>query len=849
MNAIDYFQAYDNYFWTWEDDFEVISMVQGSTITYRLQIINLLNQMALNGLPPFGSVLLALIATNETMEDNIAHVRSHLDKITNNKTGFQLDLFSYNQVFDFLNTLNALPSRYRSGPNRLLVLQTLFANCHNKLNIKTSHGIVKHLQEEHIFKQRYKQLDEIKLNILSKELRVLSLLNTRFPDVDSIIKAIVDLPEIDENILQELNEKSDSEKIYTDFAEELIDNAYTFEVGSLIKPIWAGFKIPIFNSNSSEQPIGGVSDLSNKGSFDKLLITEFANDELIFMSRLANNEVLYLHREMPPVTDQFRRVLLIDVSLKMWGTPKILAIATWIAIQNHPNSKINCDAFIVGNNYKPVKCTTVHDVIDSLQNVDVSLHPSKGIHQFLIDHKQDKNLELFLLTTEENRKLPEIQTILREHKTKFKYLTTNNIEGEVQLYQHQQSGLKLLQRIVLPLDTLWQKKKPISRNKIKTVLHTNVNLMLLIPTPNELKATFTIEDDIYCISKKSLIRRSVIQNQKTNKGWEIVFKNIPSNGLYEMGKTTDGYILLLAFTPENRELSIYNITTQEILSTNFFLWKSDQLKDFVFHNNRFLKIIRRVGYEIMIEENQIQIRNADPGFPIYDIYANREKESNRYANPPSYINILKRPKSIYTSDENTLVINSHQLLININHKCILTNHTTSILQKNSATYNKNSCCFEFNDGSTVEINPNGYIQLQSSDESIPTIYLSSIVDYPLGMATAHHFAGDEFYYNEKLTFVDLYIKNVGPHKLSIIKALREFSDIGLKEAKEFIDNAPTSISYPIHYQNAAPLVEKLESLGCEAQIVSNHAIKQEIIPSNQFYELYIHKFISVINQS
>ncbi|MBK7038652.1 MAG: hypothetical protein IPH42_20570 [Bacteroidetes bacterium] len=83
-----------------------------------------------------------------------------------------------------------------------------------------------------------------------------------------------DLPEIAEELLPQLDTRSTTEINYKDFVEELMDNSQTFQIGALIKPIWAGFNVPIFNAHPSEQPLGGVSDLSNKGDFDKLLVSE-----------------------------------------------------------------------------------------------------------------------------------------------------------------------------------------------------------------------------------------------------------------------------------------------------------------------------------------------------------------------------------------------------------------------------------------------------------------------------------------------------------------------------------------------------------------------------------------------
>jgi preprotein translocase subunit SecB len=47
-----------------------------------------------------------------------------------------------------------------------------------------------------------------------------------------------------------------------------------------------------------EQPIGGISDMTNKGDFNRMLL-EFANEDEVFMNRVANNEALYIQRNTP----------------------------------------------------------------------------------------------------------------------------------------------------------------------------------------------------------------------------------------------------------------------------------------------------------------------------------------------------------------------------------------------------------------------------------------------------------------------------------------------------------------------------------------------------------------------
>ena len=64
MTALNYFQSYQNYFWQWEDAGEVVAIPQETTIAYRQLLGDIIDKLYPQGLPPFGSLLLVMIATN-----------------------------------------------------------------------------------------------------------------------------------------------------------------------------------------------------------------------------------------------------------------------------------------------------------------------------------------------------------------------------------------------------------------------------------------------------------------------------------------------------------------------------------------------------------------------------------------------------------------------------------------------------------------------------------------------------------------------------------------------------------------------------------------------------------------
>ncbi|MFN5538937.1 MAG: hypothetical protein ACK481_02605 [Candidatus Melainabacteria bacterium] len=71
MEFYDYFQTNVNYFWSWEEGTELLSIDGGHTIAYRKHISAILDYLSEYGIPPFGSLLLVIIATNNTFGNSL----------------------------------------------------------------------------------------------------------------------------------------------------------------------------------------------------------------------------------------------------------------------------------------------------------------------------------------------------------------------------------------------------------------------------------------------------------------------------------------------------------------------------------------------------------------------------------------------------------------------------------------------------------------------------------------------------------------------------------------------------------------------------------------------------------
>ena len=71
---------------------------------------------------------------------------------------------------------------------------------------------------------------------------------------------------------------------------------------------------------------------------------------------------------------------------------------------------------------------------------------------------------------------------------------------------------------------------------------------------------------------------------------------------------------------------------------------------------------------------------------------------------------------------------------------------------------------------------------------------------------------------EEKTEFDVILANVGQEKIKVIKAVREATSLGLKEAKALVDGAPAPVKEKISKADAEALKAKLEEVGATVEI-------------------------------
>ena len=68
------------------------------------------------------------------------------------------------------------------------------------------------------------------------------------------------------------------------------------------------------------------------------------------------------------------------------------------------------------------------------------------------------------------------------------------------------------------------------------------------------------------------------------------------------------------------------------------------------------------------------------------------------------------------------------------------------------------------------------------------------------------------------TEFDVILKSAGGNKIAVIKAVREITGLGLKEAKALVDGAPKAVKEQVSKEDAEAVKAKLEGAGAEVEM-------------------------------
>ena len=71
---------------------------------------------------------------------------------------------------------------------------------------------------------------------------------------------------------------------------------------------------------------------------------------------------------------------------------------------------------------------------------------------------------------------------------------------------------------------------------------------------------------------------------------------------------------------------------------------------------------------------------------------------------------------------------------------------------------------------------------------------------------------------EEKTEFDVVLKDIGANKIAVIKVVRALTGLGLKEAKEIVDNVPKTLKEAVSKEEGEEIKSKLEAVGAKVEL-------------------------------
>ncbi len=833
-----YFQPHTHYFWEFAEDGEVIAIPYGSTIAYRGLVENTLYALSYQGLPRFGTVLMALAALSEDgggLLKEIKELLTRYDKST--------DKVILNSSIGFLNRLAKVPTEYKIGKMKENLLRGIFLNSHRRIGAKQARKKIYPRFKEKKESEDFIAVTKVDSDYFYADFRPLQMLAEKFPTTKSILAAMLGLPELPEEIeLPVVEEPQLPSEPDEDLVERLVDQAQTFQIGSLVRHLWSGFTIPFHSHTPSGRPFGGVSDITNKGDISRLLISEYAQEDIVFLSRLANSEALYLSRESPPATADKQRDILIDITLKNWGVPKILAFASMLAIAHHPKSKMACRVFAVGQELIPIAHEHVKGIVTAVQLVDSSLDASPGLRQYFEENPPNAQTEVFLLTEPTTVKHAAMMQTTQEFSAGINYWLLCDQQGGIDVFRNTNRSRKHLQRLQLPFRKLWEQKRTAAQPALEL---TFSQYPILLDEPGNHKGIVKLnEEEAYLLIKNCLLKRRIIPGSKLMYyfSWEVVHDDLPVQAdVFQMGITGTAKLLLLLWRISKPTIYLLDINSGNSIHVEFAEHKPGSVPEVIFEKDRFIFRYDKYGplwsldWETGLEDEAMDFHVffKDKDQSAIDIYPNQFSKS-----------ILVSLKGVHINAEKRLVVNKHQLVFNQQGQIKWRpNHGIPLLESAS---NVGENQYQFDKGTVVQMKVPGMLSIHPRNPDLSQLFIPTTLDYPIGLGTDEEFTGHLHYYKQQIYWI--MVNSIGKKKLETIRAITEIGAIGVQEAKNLVESVPFLIPKSLSSSELHEAQRKLNEIGVDSEMVLEEDYFNElsIVNPEAFYLKHITPMIQGI---
>lgn len=774
--AKKYFQTQENYFWQWAEDGTVIEWTNGQTICYREELVGLLKALEPNGFPPLDSILLLVAACQNSWID-IAERRRMLEEVVLFLSIEQMEieeeeLRTYmKNGLKVLGMISSLPIMQKTAVNRAHLVKEFFASVKFKLPSSVSTDILTVFKsgqcDEAIFKsEKPTAAPEFKLAFGC-------LIDAWSPYKNAeefLLQLKTGLKNVPDPQDFELPEQDDKTLI-----AQLAEEDKTHGLSKLTQRLMASLHIPMHTQGVSDQAYGGISDITNRGDFDRLLLSELAHDDLSLMARLVNNEALYYHHEAPPIQQHQHRMILLDSTIKMWGLPRVFGLSAALACTQNAKEGVSVAAYSLhGKTYQTMDLATKDGVVEAMSHLDGHLDCSQALFDFFEIQEKVEGLEKVLISTEDIFKHQSFQTNIALIQQQLDYLITVNRAGTLQFFQFKNGQRKLLNTLKVDLkEHLFShrkiKKKPSINKKLPAFFHQETSF-LYFPTPStklsKYNTVITPNDGVMMVTED----QRLLYWEKRNLGAMELMHYIEGGSYYFGVYEYKVYIIV-----HNQKKVIWysvDLQTGETISKDYservkMTYRGIQFKKKYFYIGAYPKAyLIDCETEELLEQPHRELVKITGSMSTYsprlDFGSVRKHINNSYST-------LQKPKRMYIDTSGCLCIGGHFL------NCV-NNYAMQWLHKKQDFYSKHRfakdqkpiqcvekieekglsgnesikfCRSVFANGSEAMMDSRGLLHLRSANKNLPEVTLVLIIGQPTAAwASDGAYCGNSYFHNK-----------------------------------------------------------------------------------------------------
>ncbi len=153
-----------------------------------------------------------------------------------------------------------------------------------------------------------------------------------------------------------------------------------------------------------ELPVGGYADMTTHGAVEHLLPSQHALDDLEFLRRFAERELLFFRREEPPARNRQEMAVLLDQGVRTWGDVRLVLAAAALALGKQSADRVQgfrlAGTSNAGRLLEPLE-TDAEALGELVEASDLSFHPGAAL-EAVLETRCDALRDIVLLTHPRN---------------------------------------------------------------------------------------------------------------------------------------------------------------------------------------------------------------------------------------------------------------------------------------------------------------------------------------------------------------------------------------------------------------------------------------------------------------